>query len=58
VVSGDFRGHPYTDGVQDGRARDFVNENVKKEQRNEVPQPAVETDLAYSVFPHFSCSQS
>ena len=58
MVSGDFRGHPYSDGVKDGRARDFVDENIKKEQSIEVPPPAVETDLAYPEFPHVSWSQS
>jgi hypothetical protein len=60
VVSGDFRGQPYTDGVKDGRAKDFVDENINKDHSIEVPLPAVETDLAYSnsVFPRFSWSQS
>ena len=32
MVSGYFRGYQQTDGVQDGKATDFVNENVNKEQ--------------------------
>ena len=56
MVSGDFSGHPYTDGVKDGRARDFVDENIKKEQSIHVPPPELETDVAYSVFPHVSWS--
>ena len=30
VVSGCFRGYPYTDGIKDGRAYDFVNKIIKE----------------------------
>jgi hypothetical protein len=57
-VSGDFRGHPYTDGVKNGRTRDFFDDNIEREQSIEVPPPELETDVAYSEFPHVSWSQS
>ena len=36
VVSGYFRWYPYTGGIEDGRASDFVNRNIIKEQGIEV----------------------
>jgi hypothetical protein len=54
VVSGYFRGYWYTDGVKDGRERDFIDENIHKEQCIEVPPPEVETDFVYPEFPHVS----
>ena len=42
MVSGYFRGHQQTDGVQDGNASDFVNENINKEQTVVVLPPRVE----------------
>jgi hypothetical protein len=36
VVSGYFRWYPQTGGIEDGRASDFVNRNIIKEQGTEV----------------------
>jgi hypothetical protein len=58
VVSGYSTGYWYTGGVKNGRERDFIDENINKEQSIEVPPPEVEADLVYPEFPHVYWSQS